>query len=58
MAQGDYPLPKFHFQIEWGGTVLGFTEVSGLDVETEPIEYRRCQSCVQQDKATGLNQVQ
>ena len=36
----DYPLPKFHFQVEWGGTKLGFAEVSGLDVETEVIEYR------------------
>ena len=36
----DYPLPKFHFQVEWGGARLGFTEVSGLDVETEVIEYR------------------
>lgn len=36
----DYPLPKFHFQVEWGGTKIGFTEVSGLDVETEVIEYR------------------
>ena len=36
----DYPLPKFHFQVEWGGTRVGFTEVSGLDVETEVIEYR------------------
>jgi len=36
----EYPLPKFHFQVEWGGTRLGFTEVSGLDVETEVIEYR------------------
>ena len=36
----DYPLPKFHFQVEWGGTNIGFTEVSGLDVETEVIEYR------------------
>lgn len=35
-----YPLPKFHFQVEWGGTRLGFTEVSGLTVETEAIEYR------------------
>ena len=35
-----YPIPKFHFQVEWGGTKLGFTEVSGLDVETSPIEYR------------------
>ncbi|MFK7771541.1 MAG: phage tail protein [Saprospiraceae bacterium] len=36
----EYPLPKFHFQVEWGGTQIGFTEVSGLDVETEVIEYR------------------
>jgi phage tail-like protein len=38
MAQ--YPLPKFHFQVEWGGTRIGFTEVSGLNVETQMIEYR------------------
>ncbi len=36
----NYPLPKFHFQVEWGGASIGFTEVSGLDVETEVIEYR------------------
>lgn len=36
----DYPLVKFHFQVEWGGTKIGFTEVSGLDVETEVVEYR------------------
>lgn len=36
----DYPLPKFHFQVEWGGAKIGFTEISGLDVETEVIEYR------------------
>ncbi|WP_321289846.1 phage tail protein [uncultured Sunxiuqinia sp.] len=36
----EYPIPKFHFQVEWGGTKLGFSEVSGLDVETEVIEYR------------------
>ena len=36
----DYPLPKFHFNVEWGGARIGFTEVSGLDVETEVIEYR------------------
>ena len=36
----NYPLVKFHFQVEWGGTKIGFTEVSGLDVEIEPIEYR------------------
>ena len=36
----EYPLPKFHFQVEWGGTQIGFTEVTGLDVETDVIEYR------------------
>lgn len=36
----NYPLVKFHFQVEWAGTKIGFTEVSGLDVETEVVEYR------------------
>ncbi len=40
-ATGDFPIPKFHFQVEWGeGFRIGFTEVSGLDFETEVIEYR------------------
>lgn len=40
MTDNAYPLPKFHFQVEWGGSRLGFTEVSGLNVETDMIEYR------------------
>ena len=40
MPDFKYPLPKFHFELEWGGTRFGFTEVTGLDVETEVIEYR------------------
>lgn len=36
----QYPLPKFHFQVEWGGARIGFTEVTGLNVETQVIEYR------------------
>lgn len=36
----EYPIVKFHFQVEWGGTKIGFTEVSGLDITTEVIEYR------------------
>jgi phage tail-like protein len=36
----NYPLPKFHFNVDWGGTNIGFTEVTGLTVETEAIEYR------------------
>ena len=36
----NYPLPKFHYQVQWGGSRLGFTEVTGLTVENELIEYR------------------
>lgn len=36
----DYPLPSFHFQVEWGGKRIGFSEVSGLNVEVQAIEYR------------------
>ncbi len=35
-----YPLPKFHFQVQWGGVRIGFTEVTGLDMQVEAIEYR------------------
>ena len=35
-----YPLPKFHFQVQWGGIRIGFTEVTGLDMQVEAIEYR------------------
>ena len=38
MAQ--YPIPKFHFQVQWGGERIGFTEVTGLDMQVEAIEYR------------------
>jgi phage tail-like protein len=36
----NYPLPKFHFQVQWGGERIGFTEVTGLDIQVELIEYR------------------
>lgn len=35
-----WPLPKFHFLVKWGKEQLSFREVSGLNVETTPIEYR------------------
>jgi phage tail-like protein len=35
-----YPLSTFHFSVDWGGTRIGFTEVSGLDWEIDPISYR------------------
>ncbi|MEX0930004.1 MAG: phage tail protein [Balneolales bacterium] len=35
-----YPISAFHFVVEWGGERVGFTEVEGLSVELQPIEYR------------------
>lgn len=36
------PLPKFHFRVDWGdaGGNIRFSEVSGLEMETEVIEHR------------------
>jgi len=31
---------RYHFRVEWGGTRIGFTEVSGLDIEIEAVDYR------------------
>lgn len=36
----QYPLPTFHFTVEWGGTRVGFSEVTGLTQENQVIEYR------------------
>lgn len=41
-----WPLPKFYFQVKWDSAVLSFEEVSGLDVEAQPIEYRHGDSPV------------
>jgi phage tail-like protein len=35
-----YPIPVFHFTVDWGGTNVGFSEVSGLTQEIQLIEYR------------------
>ncbi len=36
----QYPLPVFHFTVQWGGTRIGFSEVTGLTQENQAIEYR------------------
>jgi len=41
-----WPLPKFHFQVKWDSNVMSFQEVSGLDIEAQPIEYRHGDSPV------------
>ena len=35
-----WPIPKFYFLVKWDSNVMRFQEVSGLDVESETIEYR------------------
>lgn len=35
-----WPLPRFYFEVTWDSTVMSFQEVSGLDVDTRPVEYR------------------
>ena len=35
-----YPIPVFHFKVEWKGKNVGFSEASGLTQEVQLIEYR------------------
>ena len=35
-----YPMPSYHFMVEWGGSRTGFKEVSGLNIIHEVVEYR------------------
>jgi phage tail-like protein len=53
----NYPVPVFHFQVEWGGTRIGFTEVTGLSVELQTIDYREGSSLEYQvTKMPGIPQ--
>lgn len=40
MPNTDFPLPKFHFSVQWGGSKIAFTEVSGLNKEMDVLEHR------------------
>ncbi|NHN27088.1 phage tail protein [Flavobacterium jejuense] len=40
MPNTNFPLPKFHFSVQWGGSKIAFTEVSGLNKEMDVIEHR------------------
>jgi len=35
-----YPIPAFHFKVSWNNLDIGFSDVSGLTQEIQPIEYR------------------
>ena len=36
----EWPIQKFLFELKWDSEVMAFHEISGLDVESQPIEYR------------------
>ena len=36
----NYPLPRNRFSVEWGGTRLGFSEVSGLGIAAAAPAFR------------------
>ncbi len=40
MSNELWPVPKFHFSVQWDGIDIGFQEVTGLEMETQFIEYR------------------
>jgi phage tail-like protein len=40
----NYPMLTCHFRVEWGGERTGFTEVTGLTIERQIVEYREGQS--------------
>lgn len=40
----EYPIPRFHFQVDWGGAKISFSEVTGLDMQVELMEYRHSDS--------------
>ena len=53
----NYRLPKFHFQLDWGGILIGFTEVSGLDLGAQVSKYREGSSpTYNKSKQPGLTE--
>ena len=40
MAETKFPVPAFHFRVNFDGSELSFVEVSGLDRDVDYLEYR------------------
>jgi phage tail-like protein len=38
---GQYPLPAYHFIVDWGGTRTAFLEISGLNIMIDVTELRQ-----------------
>ncbi|MCF3110532.1 phage tail protein [Niabella sp. CC-SYL272] len=34
------PVSRYHFTADWGGSRTGFAEISGLNIEIEPVLFR------------------
>lgn len=47
-SQKVWPISKFYFTVDFGGAMknTSFQEISGLDIESQPIEYRAGDSAV------------
>ena len=53
--EGMWPVAKFHFEVEIDGTPISFQEVTGLETQTEVIEYRHGDSEIfSPNKSAGL----
>lgn len=53
-----WPMPKFNFLVNWGKVEMNFSEVSGLDDETQIIEYRHGDSKIfYPEKMPGIGKV-
>jgi phage tail-like protein len=35
-----YPIPAYHFSVEWGGPTIAFHQVTGLNLEVNVVEFR------------------
>ena len=38
--KASYPLPVYNYRVTIGGQAMGFSEVSGLNVDYEPVTYK------------------
>jgi len=45
-STNTWPMAKFYFSVKWDATEIAFQEVSGLETETQVIEYRHGNSKV------------
>ncbi len=52
-----YPLTALHFAVDWGDSTTSFSEVSGLTMEREAVEYRGGDDAPWVRKQPGLKKI-